>query len=60
MTKKELSNLTPNQRVKMTNSEAEFRVPELDHIRKLLDQFTELRKDVRSQIWYWKTQEESL
>ena len=40
--------------------EAEFRVPELDYIRKVLAQFTELRKDVRSQISYWKTQEESL
>ena len=40
--------------------EAEFRVPELDHIRKVLAQFTELRKDVRSQISYWKTQEKSL
>ncbi len=38
-------------------SEAEFRVPELDHIRKVLDNFTELRKEVRSQISYWKTQD---
>ena len=34
--------------------EAEFKVPELDEIRKILTHYGELRKDLRSQISLWK------
>ncbi len=34
--------------------EAEFQVQELDYIRKVLDHYNELRKDIRSQISLWK------
>lgn len=34
--------------------EAEFKVPELDEIRKILRHYSELQKDIRSQISLWK------
>ena len=34
--------------------EAEMRVPELDEIRKILQHYSELQKDLRSQISLWK------
>lgn len=35
--------------------EAEFKVPELDEIRKILQHYSELQKDIRSQISLWKS-----
>lgn len=35
--------------------EAEYNVPELDEIRKILRHYSELQKDIRSQISLWKT-----
>ena len=35
--------------------EAEFKVPELDEIRKVLHHYGELQKDLRTQISLWKT-----
>ena len=37
--------------------EAEFQVPELDEIRKILRHYSELQKDLRSQISLWKSHE---
>lgn len=37
--------------------EAEFKVPELDEIRKILTHYGELRKDIRTQISLWKNQD---
>jgi hypothetical protein len=37
--------------------EAEFKVPELDEIRKILRHYSELQKDIRSQISLWKNQD---
>ena len=34
--------------------EAEFKVPELDEIRKILRHYSELQKDIRTQISLWK------
>ena len=34
--------------------EAEMRVPELDEVRKILQHYSELQKDLRSQISLWK------
>ena len=34
--------------------EAEFQVPELDEIRKILRHYSELQKDIRTQISLWK------
>jgi len=36
--------------------EAEFKVPELDEIRKILRHYSELQKDIRSQISLWKNE----
>ena len=35
--------------------EAEWQVPELDEIRKILQHYSELQKDIRTQISLWKT-----
>ncbi len=35
--------------------EAQFKAPELDLIRKVLRHYSELQKDIRSQISLWKT-----
>lgn len=35
--------------------EAEFKVPELDEVRKILRHYGELQKDLRSQISLWKS-----
>ena len=37
--------------------EAEHKCPELDEIRKILRHFSELQKDIRSQISLWKNQD---
>lgn len=37
--------------------EAEFKIPELDEIRKILRHYSELQKDIRSQISLWKNQD---
>jgi len=37
--------------------EAEFKVPELDEIRKILRHYSELQKDIRTQISLWKQQD---
>ena len=37
--------------------EAEFQVPELDEIRKILRHYSELQKDIRTQISLWKNQD---
>lgn len=37
--------------------EAEQKVPELDEIRKILRHYSELQKDIRSQISLWKNQD---
>lgn len=37
--------------------EAEYLVPELDEIRKILRHYSELQKDIRSQISLWKNQD---
>ena len=34
--------------------EAEFKIPELDEIRKILRHYSELQKDIRTQISLWK------
>lgn len=34
--------------------EADFKVPELDEIRKILRHYSELQKDIRTQISLWK------
>ena len=36
--------------------EAEMRVPELDEVRKILHHYSELQKDLRSQISLWKNE----
>ena len=36
--------------------EAEFKVPELDEIRKILQHYGELQKDIRTQISLWKNE----
>lgn len=35
--------------------EAEFKTPELDEIRKILRHYSELQKDIRTQISLWKS-----
>ena len=37
--------------------EADYKIPELDEIRKILRHYGELQKDIRSQISLWKTHE---
>jgi len=38
-------------------AEAEYKVPELDEIRKILRHYSELQKDIRTQISLWKNQD---
>lgn len=37
--------------------EAEFKIPELDEIRKILHHYSELQRDLRTQISLWKNQD---
>lgn len=38
--------------------EAEFKIPELDEIRKILRHYSELQRDLRTQISLWKNDSE--